>query len=394
MATMQQLLGSLKSTSDIRSSPVIIRYNDSTSVQAPNVFRMTFPKRSNDAMLDCRSIRLRFNLNITGAGSTHILAGNDVRSIFSRVRVLSGSTVISDINQYAEICCFEANLLTSSNSASYENYLRGREDSTARAAYPNGREYICTLAPEKTLLNSDCCLPLSRCSDLIVEFSLNSPTLALAATTFDPACTFSISNIEILCNYLTSDSLSNYFNQNGLRLTLTDISYRYNVLMTQEALLRLSSSHTSLNHTVTLMRLQSDVTTGTGLNRLTTFYSGANRVSFNVLINNSLLFERDITLAQTWRFLIDIYPEAKVAQYFNSLFGTTRNVLCLDYTGAPASFRHQVSSGTQTSATNSDIVIKVNFADTPASALRADTYLFSDCVVYQDVNGRDLKIKF
>ena len=58
-AKISDLLGISKQASDLVSNQVKIRYTESTAVGSGRFMRVLFPKRSNDAMLDCRSIRKR-----------------------------------------------------------------------------------------------------------------------------------------------------------------------------------------------------------------------------------------------------------------------------------------------------------------------------------------------
>ena len=121
-------------------------------------------------MLDLRSIRLRFDLNLVTNDSSTCVDSRDVRSIISRIRVLSGSQVLQDISEASLLFEVLSNIETSANESEYDRYLGGREDIVARQAYPNSREYIVPIAAKGSLLNSDAILPLSHLSDLHVEF--------------------------------------------------------------------------------------------------------------------------------------------------------------------------------------------------------------------------------
>ena len=65
-AKISDLLGISKQNSDLFASQVKVRYTESTAVGSGRFMRILFPKRSNDAMLDCRSInRMRFTFKMT-----------------------------------------------------------------------------------------------------------------------------------------------------------------------------------------------------------------------------------------------------------------------------------------------------------------------------------------
>ena len=161
-AKIGDLIGVSKAQSDLKSHSVRVRYTESTSVSQGNYFRMTFPKKSDDAMLDCRSIKMRFNLTISPPDAACILAGSDARCIFNRIRVLSGSTVLLDIAEVSQLYVLESVLEVSSKDSVYSRYLRGQQSAADRTAYTNGREYIIDAAPRGSLLNSESLLPLSR----------------------------------------------------------------------------------------------------------------------------------------------------------------------------------------------------------------------------------------
>jgi hypothetical protein len=93
-AKISDLLGISKQASDLFASQVKVRYTESTSVGSGRFLRILFPKRSNDAMLDCRSIRMRFTFRMTSTDSAIRPASSDIRCIINRIRVLSGSNVI------------------------------------------------------------------------------------------------------------------------------------------------------------------------------------------------------------------------------------------------------------------------------------------------------------
>ena len=197
-ASISDLVGFAKSSSDLESRPMRIRYNESQTIQSGQYYRMTFPKVSND-LLDLRSIKMRFQMNIESGDPDTCVDASDIRCIFNRIRVLSGSQVLCDISEASLLYQLEANIETSSVSNQYERYLCGRESLTKRQAYPATREYITSIAPIGSLLNCEALLPLSRLSDLHVEFWLETDSRILLSTS---DATYHISGVEILCDYI------------------------------------------------------------------------------------------------------------------------------------------------------------------------------------------------
>ena len=394
-ARLSDLIGTSKQNSDLKSHSVRVRYTESTSVSAGNYFRVTLPKKSDDAMLDCRSVKMRFNLNITSTDATCILAGSDARCIFNRIRILSGSTVLLDVAEVSQLCVLESVLEVSSKDSSYSRYLRGQQPAANRMAYTNGREYIIDATPRGTLLNSESLLPLSRMSDIHLEFWLESGKRCLYSPGGDTDATFSISNVELLTEYITSPSISQFFNSNPLRFSVVDMSHRYNPVLNQEFLLRLSSSHVSLNGILTVIRDQARTTDITAQEKFEMFDSGANRDRYNVLVYSLQFFEQDeASVEQSWKHLTDLFPCVEHATFFNGAFATERNVLALNLMAAPSEFQKVLTSGVPTGNMNSDITYRIRRHTAPATPLRADSFLFSDAVVYLEGTGRDLKVRF
>ena len=393
--SISELVGSAKTMSDLEVRPHILRYQESTTVNAGQYFRMSMPRVSNDC-LDMSSIRMKFRFTVTSTDAGVCVDGSDIRTIFSRVRALSGSTVLFDLSEAAQCFQLETHRKSSSNSSLYEKYLTGNsEDLATRQLWADApRNYTCSIAPEGTLLNSNACLPLSMMNDLHLEFWLATGAQVLYSPANDGASTFSLSDIEILSDYIRSRSISSYFQSNGVRFHVTDISHRFGNVISQQNLIRLSSAHSSLNKTLTVLRPTTQPGDIDVQNRLSSYYSGANFASLNVFINGSLYFEEDvISVEELWHQLHKAFGEVHTSDWFNTLFNTTRNVVAVNLQAAPE-FEKTLSSGVKTAALNSDVVLRVNFTGVPASALRSDTFLFSDALVSLEQRGGDLKISY
>ena len=125
-ASIDQLVGFAKTASDLEARKIKVRYQVSNSVPSGSggYFRQTFPKIADD-MLDCRDIKMRFNLNISSTDAATCVDSTTVQSIFNRIRILSGSTVLCDINQ-ASLCFSIERLVQSAvHDSPYEKYLIG-----------------------------------------------------------------------------------------------------------------------------------------------------------------------------------------------------------------------------------------------------------------------------
>ena len=394
-AKLGDLIGHAKAASDLRSHPQKIRFTDSTHVNNGNYMRLGFPRKSNDAMLYCKNIKMRFNLNVESTDSDCILAACDARVIFNRMRVLSGSTVLFDLTEASQCFVLESIMECSNMDSVYERRLKGQQDSNERTEYTSGQEFIVDIAPNGTLLNSESLLPLSRMSDIFVEFWLERPERALYSPGEGAQSSFSISNIEILCNYMTSQSLSQYFNTHGVNFSVVDLNHRYNAILSQEYILRLSSSHGSLDGVTTVIREQQRVSDIAAKDKYEVFDSGMNRERYNILVNNSQWFEEDEnSVQQSWQHLTDLYPTAKYATFFDDRYELDRNILCTNLMAAPPSFQDVLRSGVTTSNMNSDLCYRIRRRAPPETPLRSDSYLRSTAQVHLAQNGGDLKISF
>jgi hypothetical protein len=344
-------------------------------------------------MLDCRSIRLKFNLRITSTDPYATINAPDIRAIFNRIRILSGTTVIHDLAEAGLALNLESLCSVSHMDSKYDRRVEGvtlLEPSTHY--FKNNDEFILPICHKGGLLNSETLLPTSRMNDLIWECYLEAPQRCMFST--DPNATYSIENVEILCDYIASPSISNFFNQHGCKFHCTDVATRFNSVLSQEHVLRLSSSHSSLNGILTAYRIAADVTDISKQNKFSSFLQGMQRERYNVLINNSLMYEQDIdSLPMAWGFLKDMFPLVKYAIWFDEFVGS-KNLLATSIISAPPEFRDRIVSGINTSQLNSDITYKVRLTSQPSVPLRTDSFLYSDIYVFLPKANSDLQVKF
>jgi hypothetical protein len=225
------------------------------------------------------------------------------------------------------------------------------------------------------------------------EIWLETPSRCLTSAS-DGSPSYNISDIELLCTYIRSPSISAYFNASPLSFHVRDFSHRYSNVLNQQSLIRWSSAHTSLNKVLTVLRPQANVGSVDYQGKFENFYSGEYTQSWNAFINNVLFFEEDVnSQPESWQQLTSAFPSAKNSQYFDSAFNSTKNVFALNVQAAPH-FHEHITSGVKTSNLNSDVVMRINFTDTPDAPLRSDSYLYSDALIYLDGARGDLKVKF
>ena len=93
MRSIEELVGQAKNGSDLTCKNVRVRYTQSQSVNSGQYMRHTLPKMP-EAFLDCRSLRLRFQLTINSTDPNICIDGPTALSLFSRIRVISVSSFI------------------------------------------------------------------------------------------------------------------------------------------------------------------------------------------------------------------------------------------------------------------------------------------------------------
>jgi hypothetical protein len=231
-------------------------------------------------------------------------------------------------------------------------------------------------------------------NDIRIELTLNSAASCLTSDVTSPTLDYHMSDVELLTNYIRSQSLSNHFNTAGVQFHCTNYSHRYQTLLAQTELLRLSSSVTSLDAIVTLFRYQSTINAGLGAQGK--FTSSANVISASNVYINSQLF-REVDTDSTEEHYVNFeetFPHVASSENFGG-FGTNEFVLANKLSAAPVDFDRFLTSGKKSSAMNSDISLKLQLSAVPESAIVATTFMVSTVLIQLDQSGRgDLKITF
>lgn len=395
--SIEDLCGKLKSYSDLKKHFVRIRYTEATSVSAGNFFRVTFSRHSDQAgswYLDARKCHLRFKMNITPAVATdkNWIDVNSAASIFDRVRVICNSTVIADINSYPLlVSMLEGIYHSDAMESSAVQTLRGHGTEAQRIAWgAEAQEYIIPIMPIHSLLNSTNLIPTSQLSDLHVEFYLGTGANVLAVSGSNAPGTFKISDIEVHAHYLSSKSITNYFQSNPPQYSVVDYSYRFNPVTSSVNMLKISSSNTSLNAVLGYLH---QTQTALVKNRRSTSYNPVNLQSLQFYINNQQLFEIPVeTKNQLFKELLESFPEIEMSEHFTDFNNPSQFLVCVNLRAAPREFIKHVTSGTMTSSLNSDICLNLNLTAPPPSDLVLESFLISDCTVYS--SGKDLLIKY
>jgi hypothetical protein len=402
MTSLTALMGNVLSGTDLQQIPVRVRYDLATSVgpSGNRVIRFVLPKIADDC-LDCRSIHLRFNLNITGTGADGVTAidGRDVRLCMERVRVISGSTVVTDIEDAGVLMYLQSSVDQTASTSDYESHLIGQRYFNQLKTKPNGSEYIVKISPKGSLLNSECCLPLSRMSNLIVEITLAPPEKCLVTESASSDASYTLSNLELLCSYLRSPSISQYLNSNRLSFHVTDFTTRRSTIQNLDNLVRLPSAHTSLDSIVTVFRDETLLTGGLTQQLKQTRFTNPGLKSSQLLVNGSLFYDQDTNSdEQRYLHMRDVMPQLSNSINYQAATyneGGGSFILGTKLSASPTAFRDVLVSGTSTKNLNSDIILRLGLRNTPANPIVCTTFMQSSCLVYSDGTANsDLRIRY
>jgi len=129
--SVSELVGRVSANSDLRVIHNRNRYLTSTSVGPNSFFRMVVPRVSPNALLDARGIRMRLQMAITSSDAGVAVDANFFAP-FSRIRILSGSTVLFDVNNLNLLMVSLYNAQQNSSISAYEQSMIGEFGNTTR----------------------------------------------------------------------------------------------------------------------------------------------------------------------------------------------------------------------------------------------------------------------
>ena len=388
------LIGRISSPSDLRVDHHRNRYVESVTVNADSFFRMKIDRLDPIALLDCRNIKMRFNVTCTSTDAGICLANNSAYP-FQSVRVLCGTKVVVDINNAALLNSILYNSTQDNSISAYEQSITGDTDLFTRQAAADGvKEYMITMFPPNTFLNGDHLLDVNNMADLTLEFR----TLRNSQYLFSPlnvnTSSYQLSNIAIEYPYIFSASLAAHFRSYPMSFTCYDYTYSYDTAALTSTQLQVPSSKSSLNGLLLVMRDVNVENTFNTLTKMTQFNSN-NLADMNLLINQVRFFDNNIdSYNLLFQELCHFVPQARIATFFTSAYNATRFLLGVRLAAAPPAFREVITSGVKTASLNNNIIIQLNFAAAPTTLQRCDIFLQSDYIVSLTPNSREIEIKY
>lgn len=396
--SIQSLVGGLKAATDIKVRKTRTRYQQSTSVGSGQYMRMTLPRTGNQ-MLDCRDVAMKFDLAITSTDSANIkVKGDNVATVFSRVRVSTGSTVLYDLSHSDLLLEVQSKMAQRAETTSSFGSMRKGivVDATIRNSNAqNATTYICNPFAQGSLLNSSSLLPLDSISPIHLDFWTAVPGNFLYSPS-DANADYTIANIECLYTTIESPTVRNYVQQSGLRFHVSDWSHRYNnIPAATECNLIVPSSHTALRSLLTVIRPTATIGDVTSLAEYQSYNSGSNLSAMNCYVDNAtrLLYQQDITSKEhQFLELESAFPEITDSTFYGSDYKTTKHILGVRFSSAPPSFDDNLLSNFSTTHAG-DVSLKLTFGSTPSN-IRADSFLVSDVEISLVPGGRDLTVRY
>jgi hypothetical protein len=275
----------------------------------------------------------------------------------------------------------------------YEQYLRGQGTQADRRVWSqNTREYIIPFQ-RGSILNCNALLPLFRMSDLHIELWNADGRDVLHSPLGDQTCSFVMSDMELHANYLSSKSISSYYATRPVQFTINDVSHRYNNVVGQTALLKFSSSHSSLNRIITLLRSSDNL----GVNipsRASRGVSGYTIDKFQLLVNSVRYYDVDVdSIEQMFGHFKSAFKSVGTSTWYDHEYAGTKFLLCNNLTSAPSDFAEHIQSGVKTSAHNSDCALQIQFVVPPVNIV-ADSFLLSDGTITLPTGKSDLTLSY
>lgn len=394
---LADLIGRISSTSDAVTTKNRNRYLQTSTVGPNSFFRVVVPRLGPNSYLDCRSIRMRCFINVSSTDPNCVIDANQVFP-FSRVRVFSGSMCLLDINEAHLLNALTYNSTAESTEAGYERHTVGDDDLTQKVidAASGSTEYLFPCMPSaNTFWRGKHLLDMNG-ADMFLEFyTLTNAQYLYSA--LDAAPSYTLNNIEILSEYITSPSIGAYYRANPMSFTAWDWRQLYQAMSAQLENVRLPSSNTSLNGFFSVMR---DITVESKVSNQDkyTTYNSNDFTNVQLLVNQQPWWDEPLTpYPQIWRELKDFWPQVYSAVYYDLSYQDTTAghfVFGTSISAMPAEFQFNISSGVRTSLLNNDIVLQWTFPAPLGTQQRIDSFLQADVIFRSQGEGREILISY
>ena len=387
MADFKMLVGNTLPQSDMKSTPWRLMYTQS-SIVGPSVSsgqtRFTLPKRD---YMDVSSLRWRAKLNVNTTDANARLAGKTVDILIDRVRVVQGTTVVFEQESNSLITnTLETYMVKDSESQSFEKLLSDYPTDVSRSSqvlttHTVDREVVGHLSPHGTFLNSNTILPLKMCSSPAhIDIYWSAPEIAFLST--DTSLSYSLTDLELCWNGLTSPSLDQYFSGGEHRWNVCHYDHCYNQIpsATSSINLRIPSNHSSIRGLLTLTQDQANIGDITVDALESCFTSSDAFQEMDFRIQTKSIYDQAIDhLSDHHREFTHVFPyvsESKfltASAYVGNSFPIVTNLM-----GAPSQFSQHFRSSLTSSALSTDMILQLKYRNQPTSLQQCDSYLIAE----------------
>ena len=246
-----------------------------------------------------------------------------------------------------------------------------------------GKEYMIPFLPQNTCLRRDGLLNLEMCSTINCEFWTLPASEFLYSANGDATTTYTMSNIEMHCQYIFSPSWYAWSLSNSINFSCTDYTQIIQNISDQSSQIRVTSSRTSLNGVLLVMRNTNVDALVTTQDKYSVWNSNG-LTTLNALVNQQKFFDQDISsYNELFRELSHLLPRVKEATFFTSAYTPPRFLLGIEFASAPQMFDNEFTSGIKTSNLQGDIVLQMNFAQPLTTLQQVNMFLESDVVIMQ-----------
>jgi hypothetical protein len=398
MPSLNELVGSVKVSTDLSSEQVRIRYNEATTVIGQNgrKIQLSFPKIPGKC-LDLSRIRLDFTIDTSSDSQMDVYSYN---ALFQRIVVKSSSTVLMDINDYGLLASTLAQTSTTVNTNYNDRLTQGLFMSSAEAKTAAVSNRVSLQFIPGTILNCDALLPLDRVSGMMtLELFIQDPRKVLYSPSNDILSNFSLSDIQLICEYISSPSLTQYYNTQPINFSVQNWTHRFQQTADRKTILRLPSAYNSLSRVMVCIRSQNVVDSLNDCNqpdRQQKCMSYEHLSELQLYVNNKPFFSEPLSdgrlLTELWHESKNAFPQLSTSVYYSNTKGYSQVGGCpfigLNLNNAPCKFKGIVS-GLKTSNMVSDIYMAINWSTSILSTvyLAATCFLDNDARVYQDSSG-------
>lgn len=397
VAQLSDLIGRVSATSDCVATKNRLVYVQQTVIQPNQYIRLVLSRLGPNSLLDCRNIRLRCTVTVSSSDPFCVVDCNQIFP-FYRTRISSATTVLSDVLEAHLLNSICYNSTASVTEAVYEQSLVGDLSLTQKilnASNPAGVEYLFPIFQQNTVLRGAHFMDMNS-ADMIVELWTQTPQQYLYSAT-DANATYTISNLQLLSEYVSSPSLGAFYRSNPMQFSCWDWRQLYSTLSNAVENVRWPSSSSSWNGAFLVMRDQLVENSIANANKCDSFNTNG-LVNYQLSINNQYYFDIALDSApQWWHELVDFWKAVLAAKFYDLTYTQAVGgcfVIGISVAALPVDFGMKIKSGVLTSALNQDPYFILQFAAPLGTTQRCDTYLQSTVTISSQGPGRELMITY